>query len=84
MRGMQASGLPVYSEGFLHCSPPPGFLSRIFHIFVLVVVLGTGHGLGTWEPPVAFLNLCLVGLSRNSFLQHISSPPHTPEIFLWL
>lgn len=62
MRGMQASGLPVYSEGFLSTPPPhlPGFLSRIFHIFA-PVVLGTGHGPGAREPPVAFL---------NSFLQH--------------
>lgn len=59
MRGMQASGLPVYSEGFLHCSPC-SFLCRIFHIFVLAVVLGTGRGLGTREPLVAFLTLCLV------------------------
>lgn len=66
MRGMQALGLPVYSEGFLQCCPPlhlplPSFLSRIFHIFALAVVLGTGHRPGTQEPPVAFL---------NSFLQH--------------
>lgn len=63
---------------------PLSFLWRIFHIFVLVVVSGTGHGRGTWEPPVAFLNLCLVGLSRNSFLQHILSLSYTPEIFLQL
>lgn len=82
MRGMQASGLPVYSRGFLHCPPSSRFLWRIFHIFVLVVVLGTGHRLGTWEPPAAFLILCLVELSRNSFLQHISPLSNTPEIFL--
>lgn len=70
-RGMQAFGLPVYSEGFLQCRPPrlPGFLSRIFHIFALAVVLGTGHRPGTREPPVAFL---------NSFLQHTSSLSYSP------
>lgn len=77
MRGMQASGLPVYSEGFLHCSPP-SFLWRIFHIFVLAVVLGTGRGLGTWEPLVAFPNLCLVEFFPTA---HIVSFIHTWDIF---
>lgn len=87
MRGMQAPGLPVYSEGFLQCGAPPlqpgclpGFLSKIFHIFA-PVVLGTGQGPGTREPPVAFL---------NSFLQHrpalsyspagIFFPPQSPTV----
>lgn len=60
----------------------PSFLWRIFHIFVLVVVLGTGHGFGSREPPAAFLNLCLIWLGRNTFLRYISSISYTPEIFL--
>lgn len=74
MRGMQASGLPVYAEGLLHCSPY-GFLFRIFHIFVLVVALA----LGSREPPVVFLN---ASLGLNSFLQRISSVSYTPRVFL--
>lgn len=45
MRGMHASGLPVYSEGFLLCHPPPPqFPLKDFSHFLLTVVLGTGHG----------------------------------------
>lgn len=79
---LQAYLFTLRASSIVPTSLPPNFLWRISHIFVLVVVLGTGHGLGTWEPPVAFLNLCLVWLSRNSFLQHISSLSNTPEIFL--
>lgn len=60
----------------------PCFLWRIFHIFVLVVVLGTGHGLRSWEPPVAFLNPCLVGARQEFFpTAHIVCFVHTWDIF---
>lgn len=55
----------------------PSFLWKIFHIFVLAVVLGTGCGLGTREPPVAFLNLSLVKFFPTA---HILS--HSPGVFL--
>lgn len=55
----------------------PSFLSRIFHIFVFAVVLGTGCRLGTREPPVAFLNLTLDKFFPTA---HILS--HSPGVFL--
>lgn len=47
MRGMQASGLPVYSEGFLHCSPPAsfeGFFTFLCWLLFWEQVMGSAHG----------------------------------------
>lgn len=52
MRGMQASGLPVYSEGFLHCPPSAsfeGFFTFLCSLLFREQVTGEAHGSLLWH-----------------------------------
>lgn len=85
MRGMQAAGLPVYSEGFLHCPPAPqlpfeGFFTFLCSLLFWEQVTGSAHGSLLWHSWI-FVWLGTAGILSYSTYR---SPSYTPEIFLQL
>lgn len=81
MRGTQASGLPVYAEGFLHCSPPAsfeGFFTFLCSLLFWEQVMGSDHGSLPRGIPES-----LSGRAQQEFFPtaHIVCFVHTWDIF---